>query len=185
MYSIPVTKKKTYANIQKKNKKKNKKIETIDFNLMERQSSHSARNKSVTPKPMTPMATMNSNTPNFNDEFNFNDTTNNNDSKYDKNNMYDLSLNTMNRYKFQIKQYKHQIEGLKLEINDLNNTNDKLSDEIVKLKSNNETLKKYEKLCNDYSHKIRELTFRYEASIDVILQKENIINHLKKQQQNN
>lgn len=93
--------------------------------------------------------------------------------KGNSNNMW-----TVSRIQNELRQKESELESLKQRMMAIQNTNDTFSDEIVKLKSQNESLNKYHALYRNQSKQINALRLRYEAAIDIVMEKEKQIQQL-------
>ena len=96
-----------------------------------------------------------------------------NDNNINSNNMW-----TISRIQNELRQKENELQSLKQRLIRIESTNDKFSDEIVRLKSQNETLSKYQNLYKNQSKQINALKLRYEAAIDIVMEKEKQIQQL-------
>ena len=85
---------------------------------------------------------------------------------------------TISRIQNELRQKENELQSLKQRLIRIESTNDKFSDEIVRLKSQNETLSKYQTLYRNQSKQINALKVRYEAAIDIVMEKEKQIQQL-------
>ena len=95
------------------------------------------------------------------------------DNNINSNNMW-----TISRIQNELRQKENELLSLKQRLIRIESTNDKFSDEIVRLKSQNETLSKYQNLYRNQSKQINALRLRYEAAIDIVMEKEKQIQQL-------
>merc|ERR1712154_66205 len=85
---------------------------------------------------------------------------------------------TVSRIQNELRQKENELQSLKQRLITIQTTNDTFSDEIVKLKSQNETLNKYHGLYKNQLKQINALKLRYEAAIDIVMEKEKQIQQL-------
>merc|ERR1712141_222312 len=85
---------------------------------------------------------------------------------------------TVSRIQNELRQRESELESLKQRMMAVQNTNDAFSDEIVKLKSQNESLNKYHSMYRNQSKQINALKLRYEAAIDIVMEKEKQIQQM-------
>jgi len=79
---------------------------------------------------------------------------------------------TISRITNELRQKDGELESLKQRLSYLQHSNYQLSDEIVKFKSENESLLKYEQRYRNMGHEVAQLTLRYEAAVDIIVLKD-------------
>lgn len=86
---------------------------------------------------------------------------------------------TVSRIKNELRQKENELQSLKQRLADIESTNDSYSDRIVQLKSQNEALNHYHALYKNQMKKINALKLRYEAAIDIVMEKEKQIQKLQ------
>eukprot|EP01083_Nonionella_stella_P144273 450167_1 len=85
---------------------------------------------------------------------------------------------TVSRIQNELRHKENELKSLKQRLMNLQNTNDTFGDQIVKLKSQNEGLTKYHIAYKNQTKKINALKLRYEAAIDIVIEKDKQIQKL-------
>ena len=85
---------------------------------------------------------------------------------------------TISRIQNELRQKENELQSLKERLIEIQSTIDRFSDEIVKLKSQNEKLNQYHNLYKNQGKQINALKLRYEAAIDIVMEKEKQIQQL-------
>merc|ERR1712228_569148 len=88
---------------------------------------------------------------------------------------------TVSRITNELRQKENELKSLKHRLASIQSTNDSYSDRIVELKSQNEALNQYHNLYKHQIKKINALKLRYEAAIDIVMEKEKQIQQLQQE----
>merc|ERR1712113_352634 len=86
---------------------------------------------------------------------------------------------TVSRIQNELRQKENELKSLKHRLANIQSTNDSYSDRIVELKSQNEALTQYQNLYKSQIKKVNALKLRYEAAIDIVMEKEKEIQQLQ------
>ena len=89
------------------------------------------------------------------------------------------NLWTVSRIQNELRQKENALQSLKQRLASIQSTNDSYSDRIVELKSQNEALTQYQNLYKNQIKKVNALKLRYEAAIDIVMEKEKEIQQLQ------
>ena len=97
-----------------------------------------------------------------------------------RNSRNDGNMWTVSRIQNELRQKQSELDSIKQRMAAMQSRNNTFSDQIVQLKSTNETLNKYQNLYKNQSKQINALKLRYEAAIDIVMEKEKEIQKMNK-----